>query len=105
MSRTVEIPVQSMSLRVVLILSIGMVCLLVHFYAEKLAPSAQPFSTEWIDSGETDGQNHDSGEDLFVLPEYTGPKILLNFIRVICPESPVLVSIACRPLLPPPIAC
>jgi hypothetical protein len=103
MSRTVEVRARSMPLQVVLILSICMACLLVHFCAENLAPP-QPFGFEWIDSGETNDQSHASGEDSFVFPIYTRLKILQNSIRAICPESLGFGSISFRPWLPPPIA-
>jgi hypothetical protein len=104
MSRTVEIPARSVPLRAVLLLSICLTGLLVHFCAENLAPSAPPFGMDWIGSGGTDAQSHDSGEDLFILPEYTGQKILQNSIRATCPAALVFSSIPFRPLLPPPIA-
>jgi hypothetical protein len=104
MSRTVEIPIRSVPFQIVLILSICMACLLLHFCAENLAPSAQSFGMEWIGSGETDDQSHDYGEDSFIFPQYTRLKILQNSIRAICPEPIVSASIAFRPLLPPPIA-
>jgi hypothetical protein len=103
MSRTVEIPARSVPLRMVLVLSICLAGLLVHFYAENLAPAAQPFGMEWIGSGETERQSHDTGEDLFILPEFTGLKTLQNSIRAIYPEALVFSSIPFRPLLPPPI--
>jgi len=93
-----------MPLRAVWILAIGMACLLVHFYAENLPPSAQPFGMEWIDSREADGQNHASVEELFILPENIGLNILQNSIRIVCPEVLVLTSLPFTPLLPPPIA-
>ncbi len=104
MSRTVEIPARLVPLRVILILSICITCLVVHFCGENLAQSAHAFSPELTISGEMDDKNHDSGDDSYVLPEITILKIIGNSIRVICPVSLVFSKISFRPLYPPPIA-
>ena len=103
MSRTVDIPSRSVPLQIALILSTCLVCLLVHFYMENLALSAQPFGMQWTASGETDGQSHDSGENVFIPPESTELKILQNSIRAVFPESLAFALLPYRPLLPPPI--
>jgi hypothetical protein len=104
MSRTVEIPAQPVPLQVLLILSICMICLLVHFCGENLALSAHAFSLELNISGEINDKNHDSGEDSYILPEFTIPKVMRNSIRAICPVLLVFAPISFRPLYPPPIA-
>src|ERR1035437_7728617 len=103
MSRTVEIPARPVPLQVVLFLSICMMPLLVHVSGENLAPSAHAFSLQLNISGEIDDKNHDSGEDSFILPEFTILKIMRNSIRAICPVLLVFAPISFRPLYPPPI--
>jgi hypothetical protein len=99
-----EIPGRPVPLRFVLILSICLGCLLVHFFADTLGPAAQSFAMEWIEDGEKDAPTHAAGEDAFVLPELSSLENPQRSIRIACPESLGFSSFAFLPILPPPIA-
>jgi hypothetical protein len=97
--------VRPASLRLVLILSVCLGSLLIHFFTESFDRiTGQYFAMEWIEHGEKDGPTHEAGEDTFVLPEFFRPVEQQGGIRIVYPDSPVIPSFSSIPLLPPPIA-
>jgi hypothetical protein len=100
-----ELPRRSASLHFVMLLSVCLGVILVHFFAESLdLMTGQSISTEWLDHEDKGDPTHAAGEESFVFPISARLEIPQTCIRHTCPDSPAYSSLASLPLLPPPIA-
>jgi hypothetical protein len=100
-----ELPRRSAPLRCVMIFSICLGVMLVHFFAESFEfMTGQSTAMEWIEHGEKGDPTHAAGEDSFVFPISVRLEIPQACVRAVCPDSPAYSSLASLPLLPPPIA-
>jgi hypothetical protein len=98
-----ENPARSAPVRVILILSICLGGLILHSFAGNPGMPSQSVTTmNWIDEGEKDDPSHMTGEDTFILPEYSDQVNPQSSIRVLSPELHVYCSVAFLPIVPPP---
>jgi hypothetical protein len=88
----------------VLLLSLCLAGLLVHFGAANLFPPVPTFGTEWIDTGGNNAASHAAGEEAFILPEFSSLMNPLHSLRLACPKLLVVASFPHLPLVPPPIS-
>jgi len=91
--------------RFVLILSLCLGSLLVHFFAESFGlMTGQSFAMEWMEHGEKGDPTQTADEDAVILPNFFCLEYPQLSIRIASPESLGNSSFAFLPILPPPIA-
>ena len=94
---------RTVPLECVLILSICLASLLVHVCIENLGP-AYSFALEWMEDGGRNAASDTTGEDPFILPEFSVLEVPIRSNRVDSPQWFDFASFTPLPLLPPPIA-